>query len=579
MRKVFLSIAILAIAGFLASSFYEIFYKNQNAFDETRTTIKIEGPESLETGETAGLSVSYKNGNKANLKNAVLTLNFPAEAFTDIKDASGFGKIRDSAIVWELGDISSGYESTLRVSAKIMDAGANKLAASLDYEPENFNSSFSAKKEYALAVKPAKISLSLFAPKESVANQEVKYILTYTNATALNFNSVRIKMNYPAGFIFTESNPPAGEGGSSWEIQNFARASSGQIEVRGVLGGDDREVKAVGAIVEQKDREGKFIFNNEITAATNLISSPFNIVQLANDKESYSANAGETLNYKIKFRNLSKVRQSNLIVSAALSGDAVDYATLAADGAAVDKQARTVIWDGKSKPGLMNLDPDKEAEVDFSVKINDEIAIADSSNKNFVIKNAVTLKNGSIFNADGTNKVIVSASFDTKINSSVVLYAQGLFNDDGRLKTSGPIPPKVGQTTTYNIKWQILNASNKIKNVKVTGILPADARWAGNIFPIDGRIFYDVTSRMITWEAGDIEAGTGILSPLKEIIFQLSVTPEAKDIGSYLVLIDQNSLTATDDFTLSEISSMADGITTRLPDDISIGSDDGKVAM
>jgi len=581
MRKVFLIIAILAIIGFLASSAYQIFYQNRKAFDEKNIIVRIDGPQSVGTGDSFSVTISLKNANRTNLKNAVLTFNYPQGGFSEIKAESG-GKINDSSVIWNIGNISSGYEGSLKVSGKTDGIITGKLTAELVYEPENFSSNFSSRDEFAFAVNPAKISLNLFAPAEVVAGQQVKYILTYTNATSINFDSIRIKFNYPAGFTFVSANPlPAPDTGSGvfWEIPSFARASSGQIEVTGNLDQNGEGVKTVSATIEQADKDGKFIFNNQITADTSIINSPFVITQIVNDKENYSANAGETLNYKIKLRNLDKTSRNNLAVSATLTGEAADYTTLTAENAVIDQVTDTITWDSKAKTDLANLDPDKEIELDFSLKIKDKLAIIDAASKNFLVKDTVAVKDGNVLDADGNNKLIVSSSFDTKINSSVELFTRGYYNDDGRITTSGPIPPKVGQTTAYNIRWQILNSSNKINNVKVTGILPANVRWTGEVFPVDAKIAYDVNTRMITWEAGDLDPGTGIISPLKEVVFQVSVTPVAQDVGNYLVLIDQNVLTATDDFTLAEISAKSDGITTRLPDDVSIGPDEGKVSM
>lgn len=579
-KKLFLGIAIVALLGFLSYSIYQVFVKNKNAFDESNTVVEIKGPRTpLEIGDTADFVISYKNANKANLKNPVLTLNFTGGGFSDIKDDSGFGKVNGSSISWNMEEMSAGYEGTIKASAKVIDITANKVDASLSYQPENFSSNFSAKKEYYFTINSPKISLSLYAPKEVVIGQEVKYTLTYTNATAVDFDAIKIKFNYPQGFMFSSSNPLAGEG-EAWEVQNFTKASSGQIEVVGTLSGNGGEAKTIGAAIEQKTKDGQYMANNDVKADTSLISSPFALVEMINDKENYSASAGDTLNYKIKFRNLDKIDQKNLIVSAILNGDAVDYTSLAAIGATVDKQAHSVTWDSKTTPVLADVKPDQEVELDFIAEVQDNMPIVDANSKNFIIKSAVNIKNGNIFDADGSNKSIVSSVFETKINSSVELFARGYYNDDGeRLKTSGAIPPQVGQTTVYNIHWQIRNDSNKIKNVKVAGVLPAGAKWTGNIFPTDAKISYDVNSRTITWEAGDLDPGTGKLSPLKEAMFQVSVTPISSDIGNYLVLIDQNSLSATDEFTLSEVSANTEGITTRLPDDLSIGPEEGKVTQ
>lgn len=578
MKKLYLAIAILAIIGFLGISAYQIFSKSKKPFEEKNVTLKIEGPQSLEMGESFDIAISYKNDNKVNLKNAVLTLNFPRGNFDEIKDESGFGKIKDSAVIWEIGDMAQGYEGSVKISAKAGGAVINNLAAELSYIPENFNSEFSVKSEYSFTTKPAKISLSIFAPREAAAGQEMKYIVTYTNATAVNFDAIKIRINYPAGFVFSQSLPSAGEDGT-WEVLNFGRASSGQIEVLGMFSGTTAEAKTITAVVNQKERDGSFVFNNEISADTSLINAPFIISQVVNDKENYSASAGEMLNYKLKLRNLDKDKKNNLIFGVALSGDAADFESMAAAGAAVNKELRTITWDAKNRSDLAAVDPDKELDFSFSVKVKEKIAAADGANKNFSIKSTASVKDGNIFDAGGGNKVIISFSSDVKINSPVEIFTRGYYNDDGRISTFGPIPPKVGETTAYNIKWQILNPVNKIKNAKVVGVLPEGVRWSGEVFPPEAKISYDVNTRTVVWEAGDIEAGTGVLSPLKEVVFQVDITPRAGDVGNYIVLVSQNKLTAVDDFTLNNIEAKSEGVTTRLPDDVSIGPDEGKVVV
>lgn len=578
MKKVFLTIAVLAVLGFFASSVYQGFYKNGKSFSEGNTIVRVDGPKESEIGDEANFSIYYKNGNRVNLKNAVLTLKYPENGFSDVKDISGFGTIKKQSIVWEIGEIAGGFEGAVKFSAKIAGLSANMLAAALDYQSENFNSDFSAKDEYALGIKSPQISLELFAPKEAISGQEIKYILAYTNSAPVNFDGVRIKFNYPAGFVFSGSNPQSGDANNVWEIQNLTKSSSGQIEISGVLSGENAENKTVGVVIEQKNSEGNFIFNNETSAETGIISSPFSVTQTINGKEIYAASAGEVLNYRVRFRNLAQTPQNNLIVSVILESDAADFTTLAAENATVDKSARMITWDKKGKSELASLDIDKEAEMSFSLKLKDQLPALGSLAVGFLIKDTVILKDGNIFNADGGNKTIVSSAFETKVNSFVALFTRGYFNDDGRLTASGPIPPKAGEITTYNIHWQILNSNNKIKNVKVSGVLPESVKWTGNIFPTEEKIFYDINTRIITWEVGALEPGVGTSSPLREVLFQVNASPTAQDVGKYLILVDKNALTATDDFTLSEISASSEGITTRLPDDLSISAEQGKVA-
>ena len=156
------------------------------------------------------------------------------------------------------------------------------------------------------------------------------------------------------------------------------------------------------------------------------------------------------------------------------------------------------------------MDPQEENKVEFWVNLKSDYEIPSLSGQ-------LTVKNNVYLNQ-------VTEEFVTKVNSKLVVDQKGFFQDE-IFGNSGPIPPQVGQTTTFTINWQAKNYYNEVRNVKVKVVLPQDVQLTGKIFPEDSRMTFDSLSREIVWEAGDLQVGQGVLNPAPNISFQVSLIP------------------------------------------------------
>ena len=168
----------------------------------------------------------------------------------------------------------------------------------------------------------------------------------------------------------------------------------------------------------------------------------------------------------------------------------------------------------------------------------------------------------------------------SKVNSKVVLQAKGYHNETSvNINNYGPIPPKVNQTTTYTIHWQITNTSNDLENVQITAVLPQGIEWQNRYVTLNKntRLEYNERTKQIVWNIDRIPAGTGFLIPAYELVFQIALKPSIIQIGTTPVLIDESSLNGKDTFTEETLESFGSAIATNLPDDVSIDSRGGRV--
>lgn len=180
------------------------------------------------------------------------------------------------------------------------------------------------------------------------------------------------------------------------------------------------------------------------------------------------------------------------------------------------------------------------------------------------------------------NKIYLSQQareeFITKVNSKLVIEQKGYFQD-AAFGNSGPIPPEVGQTTTYTIIWQIKNYYNDIKNVRVKAVLPQEVSLTAKIFPEEQneKFAFDSSSREIVWNTGDLEAGQGVLDSISvpNIAFQIAFTPTISQTGQTPEIIKEVSIFAEDTWTEELLESSDEPINTTLPDDETVNESQG----
>ncbi len=171
---------------------------------------------------------------------------------------------------------------------------------------------------------------------------------------------------------------------------------------------------------------------------------------------------------------------------------------------------------------------------------------------------------------------VTNVKKEIKIASPLQLTALSLYYS-GPFKNSGPLPPKVGQETTYAISWSLGGNSNDFSKVKITTSLPSYVRWLNVISPNDSGVKFNERDNTLIWEAGDVRAGTGITSSIKEIAFQIAFIPNLNQRGSSPILVGETKLEAYDNFISDYFNSKISSLNTNLNYDEQFKYGEGKV--
>ncbi len=571
--------AVICILGVLAV--WRIISKPD--FDMEKVRLIMDSPEAVTAGNDFTIRLLYENNNKLSLNNAVLVFDKPAE-FTFGK--GGVGEYIKSKEI-TIGNINSGGVGELKLKGMLiapMDSDIN-FKFHLKFNPGNVNAAVEKTVETGIKISNVPISISLEVPASPISGYPAEYKVSFTNETSSDAEKVAIFADYPGSFTFISADiQPILGNNKVWNIETLKGKEKKSLTIKGVINGNKDEAVNMKMSIGLMSSKG-FVKYAEASGASILILPPINLTEIVNEGVFYNANPGEELNVVIKYKNNSADTFESLRIASNLAGEVLDYGTLIVENGNYDEipdpaaaKEATINWSDRTSPSLSLLGTAEEKEVRFKIRVKDKLPVKDASSINFVIKNFVKVyaKSG----ANSAEKIITDNEFITKLSTKLILNAKAYYNDDGRIVNTGPVPPRVGEETNFTVHWQMLNMSNDARDVVVKASLPPGFIWSAKTIPKDAPIKLDWEGQngFLLWRVGDLPANAGIFSPVQEIIFQLGVRPEIRDIGDYKTIIGKTEITGIDNFTGVPLKTERGEITTRLFDDISIGPEEGKVA-
>ena len=565
---------ILIILGLAALAGW-LFWRSWHSFDKGQVALEIFGQERLVSGEDTTYIVRYKNNTKTILKNAFLTFVFSEQAIPQDKEnletRGGFPTIKKM-----VGDIGIGQEGQIEFKARILGDkdSQQKFSAKLEYRPANINSDFANEAKFTSAVISVPLILSFDLPDRLVSGQTLNFALRYLNTSDAIFSDSKIKIEYPAGFNFVSALPSPSEGNNVWTLSEIGSREEGKLVVKGTIEGNEEETKIFKARIGT-EKNGEFIAYAQALSSPRISVSPLYVEQTLNEQ---TANLGQNLNYKLKYKNTTDTTIGPVVITLKIDGQAVDFANVAAPKGFFSSSEGTIIWNASSLPGLNSLTGRAEGELGFSLKVKDKLSVNSFSDKNFTIVTIAQIDSPNVplslvgTQLTGRNQTTV------KINSRLVLNMKGYYTDK-LIPNSGPLPPRVGQKTTYTIYWQILNIANDLSDVAIEAYLPSYIQWQNSIYPKNEDLSYDSATGKVVWQIGRLASATGILTPVKQVAFQVGLVPSLGQVGSRVIIVKNTRAAGKDNFTETNLQTLTDDLQSDLPDDPTVGWEKGTVAQ
>lgn len=522
-----------------------------NSFSDSGVTLTLEVSDRVTSGDEVTYKVTYRNDTKVALSDMSFRLFYPEDSIVlqdgqpTTPDSEGFTVDR----------LEPGETGTKELKAFLVgDKGAIKTARlHLIFKAGTLRSSFEKEVSAATTITALPVTLTLVAPPTAVSGSTIQYILDVRNDATADLEDLKIKFTYPDGFVVQEFSPQPDEGNTGWAIDRLATGEGTRIRVEGVLPGNERETKTV-SVVLQRNLNGQYI-DYVKTEAFTMISSPLLSVSIApQGGRDYVSFAGDLLQYVVSFRNNSRYTFLGLLLGVKLEGDMYDFSSLQAREGFFDGTTRTVVFDSSGVPLLAQLPPGASGQVTFSVRLKPGLS-GGSGSSSFFVKASTRLSTSNVPSGLNQDEVSAQDSLITKISTNPALM-QGILYDDG--KGTGPLPPKVGEKTTFTIRWQLTNPGNDLREARVTATLPPGVTWenAPTTSTSGAAPTFDASRNTVTWSIGTLPFGTGNGTARYEASFVVGIRPSENQVGQAVPLVGEATLSGTDAFTSQQVQVM-----------------------
>ncbi len=563
----------VAAAGFFG--FYFLFGGGSHPASPGNIDISVSGPPQVAGGEPVELQITVVNRNRVPLELADLLVTFPSGTRSVADFATDLPSLRQS-----LGTIEPGGRRQGTISAVFSGAGGQtgNVKVELEYRVQGSSAIFVANHNYALTFTSSPLSISVDGNTQTTSGQNVQFTVSVASNASAPLRDVVLDMTYPFGFKFTSASP-APVKGSSWALGDFSPGQRKSILVQGTLAGEqgDKRVFRISAGTRNATSTGvttKLADNTyemKIAAAFLGLTINTNTSQAAekpNDFESQPkiglpiAAPGSTVTVTIDYQNNLSVDISDAVIVARLSGLAVNGESVRVNDGFYRSSDDTVIWDKSTTRGdLASLSPGKRGTVSFSF-IMPAPKTATGDPKIDISVNAA----GKRLSETGVPQSLQStAKAQVRLASDLQLAAQALYTQNP-FGVAGPMPPKAGTETEYALVFTITNTTSNLTGAKVTAKLPSYVRWIGSHAPRTENLTFNQFDGTFTWEIGNIAPGTGVNGTQpRQIAISIGLTPSTSQIGEQPVLVQNVTLTGTDESTGTAVTRKAEpDVTTNL---------------
>lgn len=542
-------VAAAGVAGYL-------FYYGTNTVSVNNVDIGIQGPTTIAAGDTVPLSLTITNRNPAAIDNATIEVDFPDSTRSADNLATPYPRYTEN-----LGTIPSGQTVTRSVKAVVFGGAGQSitLPVSLSYETTGSNAVFVKKSTYALSISSTPLSVSVDTLAETVSGKPLTLTLTVRSNATVPLQNVVVEGAFPFGFQPTDSSVPMS--GSSFLLGTMQPGDTKTITLTGSLTGQDSEQRVFHFTVGTANAAGETTpaIAYMTQDATVSIAAPFIATSLSINGVS-AANPvvvpGQMQNVSLSYTNTLTTSVTNATVSVQVSGTSVDYGSIRTTSGFYQSSDHTIVFSRDTDPSLANLAPGASGIGSFTFNTLPPSGTVESPQVVFTISVSGTR----VGQANVPEQVSASQTESVKVATQVALVAQSL-HASGPFPNTGPIPPHANTPTTYTIQWNAQDEGSAVAGGTVTAILPTYVTYTGQTTG-SGSITYDAASRMVTWNAGDLNQGGSA-----QAAFQVSFTPSTSQQGSAPVLAGQSAFTGYDRYAGVQVTSNAAPVTTETAGD------------
>ena len=545
-----------------------------NGITPDNVLIEINGPSNVSVGDTVTFNIEIRNKNKVDLQHSEIVVVYPSGT----REAENTGKsLRQTRET--VGVIPANGNALYNVDASLFgERGDEKqIQVQLEYRIQDSNAIFLATEEFDIEISESPVSFTISGPSETTTNEPFGTTLTIESNAAKTLKNIILVADYPLSFTPNDINPSPDYRDYVWFLGDISPGEEREIELSGEFNnsssGEQTFRYEVGTARENENTEIGTLFASQdlvmsLREAFIDVSLDLDNIQSRNEDE---FDISGRINWKSNLDSV--VRGAELSVT--FSGEGVDLDSLETQDGLFRSSENTLIWNSRTNDEFSTINPGDSGTQRFWFNTNNSSSLANTT-ENPTVDFDIRMEAQS--SESSSLPPFVTSSLQRTIKLPTVVDADiQTLHEDGPFNNSGPVPPQVGETTTYTLHISIQNTTNDIEEASFQAALPAYVEIRSNTSPADADINYNDISGRLSWDIGSIPAGAGFTQPVKEAFVQIELIPSSSHRGLELPLLADPSISGVDSFTGEMIQMRSIKIPTIHRADDSAGYESDKV--
>lgn len=560
-NKWFLLVSVLAVAVIAVLAYLAVRSPARPA--EPKVTLAVEAPESAGSGSEIVVKVVVTNADSHALESGSLELVYPAGvAFVSANPPA----VNLSGSQFALPAVPAGLNVAVLIKVRCEGNVGDTLQilAKVKYKLAGISADFTRESTAGVRLTAAGAGVSIDGPAQAVSAGILTYTIQYSNQSTQGFDRVRVKLVAPQGFQFAASNPTPSQGTDTWDISPFPAGATGEITVSGsFVGGQPGQSYTLVGQLLVPDKNGQFYVQTEQRFTTALQDQPLLVSQsVTGGGQGKAARAGDTLQYKIQYRNNAAVPARGVRIVFSVDSAVVDLSSLQAEAGQIS--GTTVTFSAAGDPRLETLRSGEEGAVTVGLRLKDPLVADRTVNPKLVTSVQIRSDEYDSFLPGNTLTIPLATAFKLERSAAYV---------------SGALPPKVGQQTVYKVGLMLRNTTSDITDATVQlFIAPGGAAFDKSSLSSAeaAAVTYDQSTGKLVWKVGTLKAHTGAFLPVRALEFTVRVTPSVSAVGRPIRLVRDITFRGTDSGIAEAVQASGQEITSQ---DAASSSADGVVVQ
>ncbi|MCA9363476.1 hypothetical protein KC851_04100 [Candidatus Kaiserbacteria bacterium] len=561
---IFLGSLFLFAVVAIISSLYLYYGGNQISSDNIQ--VSVSGPNYIGGGELLAMQVTVSNQNSVPIESATLIVKYPPGTRSADADAKTLYEERIP-----IGQIAVGEVKKVPINVTVFgEENDNKqIETIVEYRVDGSNGMFyKDATPLALRISSSPLVLRVENIEKVSSGQLVDVTLTAVSNAPSALRDILISASYPNGFKLESSNPEPVFGDNVWQIDEILPEEKAVITLKGIVSGLTDETFRINFAAGPSDPDNRYIVAANLAEgrADFEIERPFIDVGVTIDDSVVSPvilTEGETTNVKVDIENTLDETVYDMTVEVVPGGNALSESSITSNSGFYDSNTGTVRWEVSNNPSFGTVLPGDTRSLSFLVKQSE---VKTTSSFDLVVN--VYARRVNETNAQET--LIGTTRAEAKYTSTISIGSQVGRGLSG-FSAVGPIPPRVGETTSYSLTLVAEAGANEVTNAVVEASLPVHVNWLDK-YQGEGTLSYNPVSKLLVWQVGDIEIGKR-----KSINIQVDITPSVSQLSDLPILLNTQRIRAKDRFTGALLQDSAPAVTTELSTEMGFAEDNGRV--